>query len=206
MTKLDFKKDYKQLYNPPANKVTVADVPGFNCLMIDGRGDPNTSQEFQEAVEALYSLSYSLKFMLKKQAEDNDYSVAPLEGLWWLDPGTELNYENKDGWNWTLIIVQPDFITQEHFAQALEQVKKKKNLANLAKVRFEEFAEGQAIQIMHIGAFKDEPATIVKLDEFMQANNYEINGKHHEIYLSDFRKVAPEKLKTIIRHPVRRKV
>ena len=203
MTKIDFKKELKHLYKPSAKKVEIVDVPQMNFLMIDGEGDPNTSQEFQDAVEALYSLSYTLKFMIKKGDLKVDFGVMPLEGLWWTDDMSQFSTENKENWKWTLMIMQPEYVTAELFNEALEQVKKKKNPPALSKVRFEVFSEAKAAQIMHIGPFSEEGPTIKKVHNFIQENGCKLSGKHHEIYLSDIRKAAPEKWKTIIRQPMK---
>ena len=203
MTKIDFKKELKHLYKPSAKKVEIVDVRQMNFLMIDGEGDPNTSQEFQDAVEALYSLSYTLKFMIKKGDLKIDFGVMPLEGLWWTDDMSQFSTENKDNWKWTLMIMQPEYVTAELFNEAVEQVKKKKNPPALSKVRFEVFSEGKAAQIIHIGPFSEEGPTIKKVHNFIQENGCKLSGKHHEIYLSDIRKAAPEKWKTIIRQPMK---
>lgn len=203
MTKIDFKKELKHLYKPSAKKVEIVDVPQMNFLMIDGEGDPNISQEFQDAVEALYSLSYTLKFMIKKGDLKVDFGVMPLEGLWWTDNMSQFSTENKDNWKWTLMMMQPEYVTAELFHEAVEQVKKKKNPPALSKIRFEVFSEDKAAQIMHIGPFSEEGPTIKKVHNFIQENGCKLSGKHHEIYLSDIRKAAPEKWKTIIRQPMK---
>jgi len=201
MEKIDYKKELKDLYKPSAKKVDILDVPEMNFIMIDGAGDPNTSQEFQEAVEALFSISYTLKFMVKKGVLGIDYGVLPLEGLWWTDDISQFNIENKDNWKWTLMIMQPEYATRELFHEAVEQVKRKKNLPALPKVRFEAFSEGKAAQIMHIGP-SEEGLTVEKVHNFIKESGFNLAGKHHEIYLSDIRKAAPEKWKTIIRQPI----
>lgn len=188
MTKVDLKKELKHLYSASAKEVTVVEVPTMNFLMVDGAGDPNTAAEFKEAVEALYSLSYTLKFMLKRAAEGIDYGVLPLEGLFRADDMSAFCQGKKEQWKWTLMIAQPPFVTLELVNQALEQVMRKKELAGLSRVRFESFDEGLSAQIMHIGPYAEEGPTI---------------GKHHEIYLSDPNRSKPEKLKTIIRQPVK---
>ncbi len=173
--------------------------------MIDGRGDPNTVEEAKETIEALFPVAYALKFMIKKE-RGIDYVVMSLEGLWWTDDMTEFSMENKDIWKWIYMIMQPEFITKDMFNRALLQVEKKKNPAALSKMRFETLHEGLSAQIMHIGPYSAEGPTIDKLHNFIRENNYKFDGlkeKHHEIYLSDPRKVAPEKMKTIIRQPVR---
>ena len=202
MAKIDYKKELKQLYQPSAKEVAVVDVPQMNFLMIDGEGDPNTSQEFQDAVEALFTLSYTLKFMIKKGDLGIDYGVMPLEGLWWIDDMSQFSIDHKDDWKWTAMIMQPEQVTRELFGAAVAQARKKKDLAALSKVRFEAFTEGKAAQILYTGPFADEGPTIEKVHNFITENGYNRSGKHHEIYLSDMRKTAPEKLKTIIRQPM----
>ena len=200
--KIDFKKELKHLYNPSIKEVVIVDVPQMNFLMIDGAGNPNTSQEYKEAVESLYAVSYSLKFLIKKGETAIDYGVMPLEGLWWTDDMTKFSVENKDIWKWTSMIMQPEYVTVDFFEQAVEQVKKKKNPSAISKIRFESFNEGASAQIMHIGPYSAEGPTIEKIHTFTKENDYEIRDKHHEIYLSDPRKAAPEKMKTIIRQPI----
>lgn len=202
MKKVDYKKELKQLYLPSSKEVSIVEVPRQQFIMIDGQGDPNTSKEFQEAVEALFSLSYALKFIVKKGKTGIDYGVMPLEGLWWSDDMTTFNVENKSDWKWTLMIMQPELVTHELFDVSLQQVQKKKHLNALSKLRFEIFAEGKAAQILHIGPFSDEGPTIEEIHSYIQNNGYKASGKHHEIYLSDITKTAPDKLKTIIRQPV----
>jgi hypothetical protein len=202
MAKIDYKKELKHLYQPTASTVEVVDVQQMNFLMIDGEGDPNTSQAFQDAVGALYSLAYTLKFMVKKGAVGIDYGVMPLEGLWWVDDMTQFSIEKKDDWKWTLMIMQPEAVTGELLAEAVEEVRKKKNPVSLSNIRFESFSEGKAAQIMHIGPFSEEGPTIEQVHTFIKENGYNRSGKHHEIYVSDMRKTAPEKLKTIIRQPM----
>ena len=202
MTKIDYKKEFKSLFKPSTMKVEIVEVPQMNFLMIDGKGDPNTSIEYQEAVEALYSLAYALKFMVKKGDLAIDYGVLPLEGLWWMDDMSQFSVEKKDDWKWTMMIMQPAVVTPRLFYEAFEQVKKKKDSAGLPKMRFESFSEGKVAQIMHIGPFTEEGPTIEKVHTFIEEQGCERRGKHHEIYLSDIRKAAPEKWKTIIRQPM----
>ena len=202
MEKIDFKKELKHLYKPSAKKVEIVEVPQLNYLMVDGEGDPNTSQSFQDAIDVLYPLSYKLKFMIKKGEIEIDYGVLPLEGLWWADDMSSFSVENKDGWKWTLMIVQPEFVTKEMIQEAIEQVREKNNPVSLPLVRFESFIEGKVAQIMHIGPFSEEGPTVEKVHSFIEENGNQRTGKHHEIYLSDIRRAAPEKWKTIIRHPM----
>ncbi len=207
MKKVDYKKELKHLYKPSAKKVEIVDVPQMNFLMIDGMGDPNTSQEYKEAIEALFSVSYTLKFMIKKSEPEIDYGVLPLEGLWWADDMSQFSVEDKSNWKWTAMMMQPEYVTAEKVEKAIEQVKKKQmkkkqELPALPKLRFEVYAEGKAAQIMHIGPFSAEAPTIRRIHEFIEEQGGKLSGRHHEIYLSDFRRTAPEKLKTIIRQPM----
>jgi hypothetical protein len=170
-------------------------------LMIDGKGDPNTALEYQQAIETLYGMAYTLKFMLKLGPEQIDAVVMPLEGLWWVPEMSEFSMSDKDAWLWTAMIMQPEFVTREHFARAREQLREKKNPAALEKVRLEIYEEGLAGQIMYLGAYADEGPSIQSLHAFIEEQGYELKGKHHEIYLSDPRRTVPEKLKTVIRQP-----
>jgi hypothetical protein len=202
MEKLDLKKQWKDLYQPKADKIVTVDVPPLTYLMVDGEGDPNVSQSFQEAVEALYSLSYTLKFSLKKSPRAIDYGVMPLEGLWWADDPQSFMLADKASWKWTVMILQPEFIAQREVDAAFAEVRKKKNPAALCRVRFEGLTEGPSAQILYLGAFADEGPTIQRMHDFIHAAGKELRGKHHEIYLSDPRRTAPEKLKTILRQPI----
>lgn len=202
MEKIDYKKQLKHLYKPSARKVEIVDVLPMNFLMIDGEGDPNTSQSFSDAIEALYPVSYTLKFMVKKGEMGIDYGVLPLEALWWSDDMSAFSTGNKDAWKWTLMIMQPEFISQKMIKEAMEEVKRKKNPASLPLLRFETFKEGKAAQIMHIGPFSEEGPTIEKVHLFIEGSGSQKTGKHHEIYLSDIRRAAPEKWKTVVRQPM----
>jgi hypothetical protein len=202
MEKIDFKKELKHLFKPSTKQVELVDVPQMNFLMIDGRGDPNTSPEYQDAIEALYGLSYAIKFMVKKGDLAIDYGVLPLEGLWWVEDMSQFSVEDKGNWEWTMMIMQPDIVTSQLVQEAVEQVKKKKNPVALPKVRFEAYYEGKAAQVMHIGPFSEEGPTVEKVHKFIEDEGCKRKGKHHEIYLSDIRKAAPEKWKTIIRQPM----
>lgn len=203
MSKVDLKKDLRHLYNPSAREVSVVDVPPMNFLMIDGTGDPNVSLEYQQAMEALFSLSYALKFRVKKST-GVDYTVMPLEGLWWTDDPSQFSMDNKAMWKWTAMIMQPECVTAEMVAQALDEVRGKRGIPALERVRFETYHEGLSAQIMHIGPYAAEEPTIAQLHSFIRENGYEPSGKHHEIYLSDPRKTAPEQLKTVLRQPIRK--
>lgn len=201
MAKLDLKKQYRELYLPSAKECSVVDVPELQFLMIDGHGDPNTSDEYREALEALYAMSYTLKF-LSKQKEDIDYVVMALEGLWWTDDMADFSEDDKSAWSWTSMIMQPSHLAADHVEAAVEQVRSKKNPPALDKVRFEPFREGLSVQIMHIGPYAEEAPTIARLHRFAGDSGYQLRDKHHEIYLSDPRRAAPEKLRTVIRQPV----
>lgn len=204
MEKLDLKKKYKHLYLPSAKMVEVVDVPPFNFIMVDGQieegASPETSESYMDAIGALYGLAYTLKFTSKLRATNPiDFTVMALEGLWWSASG-EFDSEKKGDWKWTMMIMQPDHITVEMFQQAREDFRKKKGESQaLSAARFERFHEGSSVQIMHIGPYSEEPATIEKMHAFAQENGYELRGKHHEIYIGDPRRSKPENLKTVLR-------
>ena len=201
MQKIDYKKELKHLYRSSAKKVEVVEVPKMNFLMIDGDGGPN-HPTFQNAIEVLFPLSYTLKFMIKKSDIGIDYGVLPLEGLWWADDMSSFIKDKKDDWKWTLMIMQPEPVKKEMVVKAIEEVRKKKNPVALPLVRFESFSEREVAQIMHIGPFSEEGPTVEKVHTFIENSSKQLSGKHHEIYLSDIRRAAPEKWKTIIRQPM----
>jgi len=211
MKTLDLKKELKYLYQPSPKKPEIIKIPKMQFAMIDGaieKGrEPGNSPGFQDATQALYSISYTLKFVLKKRKTNPiDYPVMALEGLWWVENGF-FDIAVKDNWFYTLMILQPDVITKDVFAEGLEQIRKKKGTSPaLSKLRLANFEEGMCVQIMHIGPYATEPATIERMRAFALENGYRDrvgpNGKHHEIYLGDPRKAAPEKLKTVLRHPL----
>jgi len=203
MQKLDLKKQWKHLYQPKPGELLEVTVPPLTYLMVDGEGDPNKSEAFQQAIEALYSLSYTLKFSLKKSPRPVDYGVMPLEGLWWADDPRVFHQADKSTWKWTAMILQPEFISRAQVDAAFEQVRKKKNPVALDRVRFETLDEGPSVQILYTGPFSEEGPTIERMHELIHAKGKELYGKHHEIYLSDPRRTAPEKLKTILRQPMR---
>ncbi|MBI5230540.1 MAG: GyrI-like domain-containing protein, partial [Coriobacteriales bacterium] len=176
------------------------DVPPMNFIMVDGAGSPNGT-EFAQALEALYAVAYTTKFTMKK-AEEVDYPVMALEALWWADDPTSFVSGSKDDWFWTAMIMHPDVVTAAHIDAAKEAAAAKKDLPALPKLRFEKFAEGLSAQIMYIGAFSDEGPTIQRIHDFIEESGHELRGKHHEIYLSDFRRTAPENLKTVVRQPM----
>jgi hypothetical protein len=201
--KLDLKKQWKPLYEGKAGAIVAVDVPSLNYLMVDGEGDPNTAPAYQEAVEALYSLAYTLKFTLKKSPRAIDYGVMPLEGLWWADDLRVFHEVDKSAWKWTAMIAQPAFFTRTDIDAAIKEVRKKKNPAALDRVRFEALDEGAAMQVLHVGPYSAEGPVIARMHEAIQTAGKKLHGKHHEIYLSDPRRTAPEKLKTILRQPMR---
>lgn len=203
MTKLDLKKDLRHLYAPSAKDVAVVDVPSMHFLMIDGEGDPNHAPAYAEAVEALFTLAYAIKFAVKKGPVGIDYGVMPLEGLWWADDMSAFTTGDRSQWQWTMMIMQPDFVDASLVADITKEVARKKNPVALPLVRFEAFAEGPAAQVMHLGPFSEEGPTIERLHGFIEASGRQLAGKHHEIYLSDIRKAAPDKWKTVVRQPLR---
>jgi len=208
MDKLDLRKQYKSLYSPSAKNVALVDVPPFKYAMVDGQiepgATPGTSESFQQAFQALYGISYTLKFMSKLRKDDPiDYTVMGVEGLWWMDEG-EFDINQPDRWCWTAMILQPDHITEAMYQEGLAQLKKKKPSPGLERLHFETFHEGLSMQIMHIGPYSAEPTTLEKMHAFAQANGYTRRGKHHEIYFGDPRRTDPAKLKTILRQPVDR--
>jgi hypothetical protein len=204
MAKIDYKKERKDLYSPSSKEVSFINVPEMGFLMIGGSGDPNISKEYAEAIQALYALSYALKFMVKKGKEGIDYGVLPLEGLWWAENMGVFKSGARDEWKWTAMIRQPELINDKMVEEALIAVKKKKELLSIEKIRFEKFNEGPCAQIMYIGPFSGEGPIIEKLHDAIEKKGYLVSGKHHEIYLSDIRKVSPEKMKTVLRQPFKK--
>ncbi len=194
----------ERLYKASSKEVDFVEVPALNFVMLDGTGDPNTSQAYKAALEVLYAISYGLKFALKREQE-LEYHVHPLEGLWWADDMAEFSVERKVNWKWTMMIAQPDAVTTDRFATVRDDVARKKSLAALSKARLEEFDEGYCAQILHIGPYSAEGPTIARLHAFIREHGYRFDGrrqKHHEIYLGDPRRVAPAKWRTIIRQPM----
>lgn len=204
MTKIDFKKELKRLYQPPKSDFVLLEIPAMRFLMIDGSGDPNTVPAYRAAVEALYSVAYKLKFMSKKDL-GRDYTVPPLEGLWWAtDMEVFTQRRDKSQWHWTMMIMVPEWISNDMVERAQAAATEKKELSALPAMRFENYDEGLSVQIMHVGPYDDEGPILERMHkEFLPAHNLTFGGKHHEIYLSDPRRVSPEKLKTILRQPVR---
>lgn len=204
MDKFDIRKAFKPLYGPAAGGFAIVDVPEFTFLMVDGQGNPNTAASYKEAVEALYSASYTLKFISKAEL-GRDYVVPPLEGLWWADEWNDFIAGRRDRWKWTMMILVPDFVGPALARRAIQDAARKKALPGLARLRLERFEEGLAVQTLHIGPYSDEGPVIRRMhEEFVPANKLALTGKHHEIYLGDPRRSAPEKLRTILRQPVRK--
>ncbi len=202
MKKIDLKKQFAPCYTNPAGKITIITAPEFGYLAIDGKGDPNTSINFQHAIETLYTVSYTLKFMVKKGGLEIDYGVMPLEGQWYMENMAEFCMERKAEWLWTIMIMQPDFITEAMVKDAVIKAGEKKTLVSLPLLRFEKQCDGLSAQILHTGPYSEEVPTIKKLHAFIAENGYQLTGRHREIYLNDMRRTAPAKLKTIIRQPI----
>ncbi|MEO5949458.1 MAG: GyrI-like domain-containing protein [Candidatus Saccharimonas sp.] len=204
MEKVDFKRTMPLLYAPKnTSSWELIDVPEMNFLMIDGQGNPNTSKDFADAIEALYPVSYTLKFM-SKRILSKDYIVSALEGLWYADNMKVFEAADKDSYKWTLMVMQPEWITDAMVMDAIDQVKAKKNPAAIDKVYFKIYREGRSLQLLHVGSFNDEAPKLNDLHHtYMPEHGYTFNGHHHEIYLSDMRNVAPDKLRTILRQPVK---
>jgi hypothetical protein len=207
MEMLDLRKKFKYLYQPSAKTVEVVDVPQLQFAMIDGEIEtgqaPGTSPGFKGALEVLYGISYTLKFMSKLRKDNPiDYPVMALEGLWWVE-GAEFDITKPEGWKYTVMMLQPDHITPEMYQEALGQLRKKRgDKQAFTEMRLQGFQEGTCIQTMHIGPYSEEMATIARMDAYAQENGYKMRGKHHEIYIGDPMRAQPEKLKTILRHPV----
>jgi hypothetical protein len=200
--KIDFKKAL-DTYQAQRGRFRTVDVPDMQYLMIDGHGDPNTSTAFTEAVEALYPVAYRMKFASKRDLE-RDYVVPPLEGLWWAeDMDSFTAARDKSRWDWTLMLMVPDWIDQAMFTTAVAQTEAKNRPARLDDVRLATLSEGRCVQTLHVGSFDDEAGVLAQLhNEVIPGQGLRMVGKHHEIYLSDFRRVAPEKRRTILRQPV----
>ncbi len=210
MDKLDYKKQFKELYQPPAKPVVI-EVPEMIFISVSGSGDPNTCSEYKEALEILYGLSFAIKMSKMNGTQPDgyfEYVVPPLEGLWYADGVSfdGLNVTDKNKFRWISMIRQPEFVTEEVFETAIAVMRKKKPQLDVSKVKLMKYDEGLCVQIMHKGAYDEEPASIMQMKQFIAENGYAedfSDGRyHHELYLSDPRKIAPEKLKTVIRHPI----
>ncbi|MFZ3454763.1 GyrI-like domain-containing protein [Arthrobacter sp. 7Tela_A1] len=203
MDKFDIKKTERRLYLA-GREFALVDVPRQDFIAMDGHGNPNTSPDYAAAVEALYSVAYTLKFTAKRTL-GRDAVVGPLEGLWRADDPADFAGGNKDSWDWTMLISQPEWITPDMLAAAVDEARTKKGLAAVDKVQWISLSEGLSVQVLHVGSYDDEAPLLARLHhEFMPGNGLDFNGDHHEVYLGDPRRTAPEKLRTILRQPVRR--
>ncbi|MHA1729768.1 MAG: GyrI-like domain-containing protein [Promethearchaeota archaeon] len=202
--KIDYKKQFPKLYKPSAKEPSILMIPEMNFFMVDGKGDPNTAQEYQDAIETLYSVSYALKMkIIKKQTPDKDYVVPPLEGLWHIPKMENWSMDGKEMWEWTMMMRIPDFVIEPNIKKAMKILKETKNPVSLPKLRYEKYNEGLVLQIMYFGPYDDEPPIIAKLHKFAEDNGYILDGKHHEIYLNDPRRTKPERLKTVLRQSIK---
>ena len=200
--KVDHKKVFKPFYNPP-KKPVIVDIPIMNYLKINGQGNPNDSEEFAEKTQLLYALSYAIRFAVKKSM-NIAYTVMPLEGLWWSQDMDTFVTRDKDSWEWTLMILQPEFVTAEMVEAGKAEVIRKKKLDQVSQVRFEPYDPGTVVTMMHIGSYDDEAPNIQWMHNFAHEQGFKLDGLHQEIYLSDPRKVAPEKMKTVLRQPIKK--
>lgn len=205
MKRIDLRKELKHLYNPSPKEVELVRVPEFRFLMVDGRGDPNSSTEFHNAIQMLYALSYTMKFKFRFE-KGIDYPVMALEGLWSMADNATFDQDRRNDWQWTLMILQPRIVTKSLMKKALVEVEQKKNLEAPASLRLETFKEGLSVQVMHLGPYAEETHSLRKLDEFVAAHGLEMKYKHHEIYMSDPRRAKPQNMKTILRHPVKKQI
>lgn len=201
--KYDVKRARRELYAPSAKAFAFVDVPPMRYLAVDGHGDPNRAHEYAAAVEALFATAYAVKFLSKREL-GRDLVVAPLEGLWRADDPRSFITRDKSAWSWTMLIAQPEWIGEEHVATGVARVAAKADASALERLRLLELHEGRSVQILHLGSYDDEAPTLARLhDEFLPEHGLTFNGDHHEIYLSDARRTAPEKLRTVLRQPVR---
>ena len=203
MAKKDLPEPLRALYFPSAKEPVFVDVPAMQFAMVDGEGAPDTSREFAEAIGALYGVAYTIKFAAKK-AGIPDVLVMPLEGLFWTKPGDSFPPADAGDWHWTLMLFEPPTVTRKLFDESVGQLRERKNPPGLSRVRLERFREGRAAQILHVGPYSAEASTIERLHAFIRQSGYRLAGKHHEIYMGDPRRSAPEKLKTVIRQPASR--
>ena len=198
---VDLRRQQPELYRATAQPRFV-DVPELPFLVVDGEGDPNTAPGYAEAVQALYTVAYTLRFALKRRPDGVDAPVMPLEGLWWADDLSVFRGGDRSAWLWTMAIRQPDQVGADDVAAAVEQARRKKGATGLDRVRWERFAEGRAAQVLHVGPYSAEGPTIERLHRFIAGSGCALSGRHHEIYLGDPRRAAPERLRTILRQPV----
>lgn len=199
--KIDLVKELKPLYAPPRGKFVLVDVPQLSFLMIDGKGDPNRVPAYAQAIEALYSVAFTAKFMMKLGPKKIDFRVMPLEGLWWADDMSDFAAAKRDRWKWTAMMAVPAAVTAKVLAEAKAKAAERKSLPALPLLRLEVFREGRAAQTMFVGPWSEEGPTIAALHRFIEESGHRLAGKHHEIYLSDPRRTTPAKLRTIVRQP-----
>ena len=209
MEKFDFKKAFKHLFTASATKPAIIQVPDCQYLMVDGKGNPNGNPAFEQAMQTLYGVMYTLKMGWKFEKIERphgyvDFTVPPPEALWWMADGGEFDMNRKADWRWAQMMILPDFFTQKMVDEAAAAVREKKGQDAIAPYRFERWEEGTCVQVLHVGPYTAEGPTIEKMHGFAAENGYELHGKHHEIYLNDPRRVAPEKIKTILRQAVRK--
>lgn len=202
MTKHDPRKEEPHLYKAPRDHAVLVDVPDEAFLAIDGKGSPR-DPAFHEAIGALYAVAYGIKFLLKEEAPDEDHAVMPLEALWWWKDGAGFPVDDEKAWHWRLMIRQPDGVRAEHVERALARARERRPVPGLDAIRLVHHHEGKALQILHVGPYKDEARTIARLHEEVKEAGYEPAGKHHEIYLGDPRRAKPQNLRTLLRQPVR---
>jgi len=203
--KIDLKKIFSSLYKQSKKEISIVEVPKLNFMTIQGTGDPNNNEGYSQAVGALYTVAYKLKFTIRNSSQAIDYQVMPLEGLWWAEDMRQFNLENRSNWQWQMMIMQPDPVTAELFNKVVEEVRKKKNSPKLDQIKFETFEEGLCAQIFHLGPYGEgERLTVEKLHQFISKQGFDRRGKHHEIYFNSPLRTIQEKLQTIIRQPVRK--
>jgi hypothetical protein len=203
--KVDHTKTLGNLYNQPKKEPSLGEVPPMNFLTIRGSGNPNQNQAYSDAVGALYAMAYKIKFSVKNSPQNLDFHVMPLEGLWWAEDMREFNLDDRGNWLWQMMIMQPEEVTRPIFDEAREEVRRKKNPPRLDEVNFERIDEGTCAQIFHSGPYGEaEASSVEKLHAFIHEQGYQLTGKHHEIYFNSPLRTAPEKLKTIIRQPIRK--
>tara|TARA_B100001971_G_C18255808_1_gene581988 strand:+ start:552 stop:1166 length:615 start_codon:yes stop_codon:yes gene_type:complete len=199
--KINYKSELKTLYKPSAKRVDSIEVPPLQYLMVDGAGEPG-SESYTAAIQALFTVSYTIKFIVKRELKLMDYGVMPLEGLWWAEDMSDFITRRKDRWLWTLMIMQPECVDRELVETAIKRVHAKKKLPALDSLRYQSFNEGRVAQTLHIGPFDDEGPTVERVHQFIADSDHQLCGKHHKIYLSDIRRAAPKNWKTIIRQPM----
>jgi hypothetical protein len=206
--KLDFKKEFPDFYDANTDP-SIVTVPSMLYLMVDGKGDPNNNESFEEGIGLLYNVSYTIKMGRKSgkisiSTPGPDYTVPPLEGLWYMENMAEWSMDTKNKWEWTIMIRVPDFVSESEVQEAITQVKEKKNPAGLARLYVKKYDEGESVQILHLGPYDDEPPIIQRLHEFAKKSGYKLDGKHHEIYLTNALKCEPSKMRTVLRQPVQK--